>query len=299
LLSGTRFLITGATGRLGRDLTARLEELGAEVDPLVLPGYPDLPKLVPWTARTRPRPVTGPETLRELAPPDHVIHLHWRVDRTRPFTRQIVGELEENIHRPSFLWDWLREHPPRSLLNCSSVGVFSHLNGNPISAEDEPIPLSPYGVAKLAGEKTLSALLGTTTTVLHIRLGSVCSVGEHPSQLFTRIRESLRTGTRITLNAGHVAHYLYIDEAVDLLLCAARQAPPGRYIVAGEGRRIEDIAGMFERLSGEKVEAEFVDLAPGVGDPEFVSDVERFRAPWVRVTPLEEAVARFLAEAAA
>jgi nucleoside-diphosphate-sugar epimerase len=299
LLAGTRFLITGATGRLGRDLTHRLEGLGADVDPVILPGYPELPKLVPWTARTPPRRLEGPKDLAELPSPDHVIHLHWKVDRRRPFAAQVVGELEDNVNRPSFLWDRLREDPPSSFLNASSIMVYSHLNRNPIAAADEPFPVTPYGIAKLAGERTLGALLGEVTRVVHARLGPVCSLGENPAQLFTRLRESVVNGTRITLNSQHVTHTLYIDEAVDLLIHVALAAEAGPCILAGKECSVARIASLFEEVSGGRVNA-----APGPSSADrppsrFVSDVDRFRAPWVRVVPLEEAVHRFLGGTAA
>jgi nucleoside-diphosphate-sugar epimerase len=299
LLAGTRFLITGATGRLGRDLTARLEELGADVDPLVLPGYPEQPKLVPWTARTPARPVAGPDDLADLSPPDHVIHLHWRVDRGRPFTAQVAGELEDNIDRPSFLWERLRERPPRSFLNASSIMVYSHHNRNPIAAADEPLPVTPYGIAKLAGERTLTALLGDATRVIHARLGSVCSLGENPAQLFTRLRESVTRGTRITLNSQHLTHYLYIDEAVDLLISVALTAGAGPCILVGPECPVGRIASLFEELSGNPVNAVPGPASADRAPSRFVTDVDRFRAPWVRVVPLEEAVGRFLGGTAA
>ena len=47
MLSGSTFLITGATGRLGAELTRRIEELGGGVIPLILGSYPDQPKRTP------------------------------------------------------------------------------------------------------------------------------------------------------------------------------------------------------------------------------------------------------------
>jgi nucleoside-diphosphate-sugar epimerase len=293
---GRTFLVTGATGRLGRDLTARLEELGASVLPLVLEGYPPLPKTLPWIARTRPIVVRGADDLAALPAPDHVVHLHWRVDRTRPFAEQVVRELEWNVGRPVFLWDWLRARGSVvSFVNCSSIRVYSHMNPGRITSRTEPRPATPYGVAKLAGEAFFDAYLDKMA-VTHLRLCSVCSFGEHPSQLMSRLAAGTFGEERVRVNAGHSVNLLYIDEAVDLIANAALLGRQGRFVIAAPPCPVTEVARTFEQLSGKRLDAEFVDLAPGVPDPEFESDLAAFRADWVRVTSLEEGMRKIIAQ---
>ncbi len=292
MLSGQTFLVTGATGRLGCDLTARLEELGASVLPIVLKGYPAHPKLVDWTAKTPPLQVDDELALHELPPPDYAINLHWRVDRTRPYTEQIVNELDCNINRVAFLWQWLKERSVRRFVNCSTIKVYSHLNASPVSAESEPHPVSPYGISKLSAEKFFSAFFtDSPTAVTHLRLSSVFSFGEHPTQLMSQLAASAFDGTRIRLTAGNRIALMYIDEAVDVIINAALVGRSERYLVATTGRLVGEVAGLFERISGRKLNAECVDLPRGVGDPDLISDLDNLRADWVRVTPLEEAIA--------
>jgi nucleoside-diphosphate-sugar epimerase len=297
LLSGKTFLVTGATGRIGCSLTERLEELGAKVLPLVLPAYPSVPEIVSWSAKTEPIPVSGSDDLENLPVPDHALHLHWWVDRTRPFSEQVVNELRWNVHDPSFLWEWLRKQPVPRFVNCSSIRIFGPKNQNPITRETEPLPVSPYGIAKLAGEKFLSAWFDDERTqVVHLRLGPVCSVGEHPSHLVSRLFSSAFEGERIQINSPRTVNLMHIDEAVDVLINAALTAPPGRYLAVTPERSIRDVAETFERLTGRTLDADHVDLAPGVPDPEFVSDLDSLRADWARVATLEEAITRIVEE---
>lgn len=295
MLSGKTFLVTGATGRLGCELTTRLEELGASVLPVVLEGYPPSPKLAPWTAETQPMDVQSAKGLRELPRPDYVIHLHWKVDRSRPFAEQIVNELDWNVHRPAFLWQWLREQSVPRFVNCSTIQVFSALNDNPIASAVEPRPISPYGIAKLAAEASFVALFNESSTeVIHLRLCSVFSFGEHPSQLLSQLITSAFNGRPIRLNTGHTTHLIYIDEAIDIIINSALSVRPGRYLVTTPSRSIDEVAATFEKISGRTLNAEYVDLAQGAADPEFISDIEQLRADWVRVTPLDEAIARVI-----
>jgi nucleoside-diphosphate-sugar epimerase len=253
--------------------------------------------MVPWTAGILPLPVHGPADLHDLPHPHHVINLHWRVNRALPMTEAIVEEVSAGVHRPAFLWEWLRKHPPASFVNCSTILVFGRSHRGPISAATEPEPSTAYGIAKLTGEKFFTAYwAGLPTAVVHIRLSSVCSYGEHPSHLVSRLLSSALDGVPIQVNAAHAVNLLYIDDAVDVLANAALRDTGGRFIAAPESRRIADIAQMVERLTGKTLNAEFVDLAPGVPDPEFVSDLAALQAPWVRRTPLEVALGRILDE---
>ena len=295
MLSGKTFFITGATGRLGVDLTPRLEELGASVVPVVLPGYPSRPKTLPWTAKTQPVSITGPDDMKDLPAPDYAIHLHWKVDRTRPFAEQIANEVQWNLTDPAFVWEWLKKREVLCFVNCSSIRVFRHLNHGEITSSTEPIPLSPYGIAKMMGERFFTAFFEKgPTTVSHIRLCSTCSYGEHPSQLISRLVSSVFEDIRIQINTGHKVNLIYIEEAVDLLIQAALCRYPGRYLAVTPGKYVEEIAAMFERISGETLNAEFVDLEPGVPDPVFISDIDKLRDKWTRVTPLETAMAQIL-----
>lgn len=295
MLAGKSFLVTGATGRIGADLVPRLEELGATVVPLVLPGYPREPGTVPWTAEAQPLPMFAPKDLRRLPPIDHVLNLHWKVNRSLSFSDQVQFEVTGNVLTPSFLWDWIREREVKSLVNCSSIRVFSPRNQSPVSFRTEPEPNTPYGVAKLFGEKFLSAFLaGASTTVSHLRLCSVCSYGENPAQIASRLAVSVLEGERIVINTGHRANLMYIDDAVDVLINCALSGENRPYLAVAPARTTDDLARLFEKTAGKPVSADYRDLAPGVGDLEYDSDLDTLRAPWTRVTPLEDAFARIL-----
>ncbi len=291
MLRGTTFWITGATGRLGCEAAARLEGLGAEIVPLVLPGYPEVPRRVPWPAKAKPFPALRPSDLEGLPRPDYVLNFHWRVDRGKPVAEQLRDEIEVNVVRPAYVWDWLRLHPCRAFLHVSSIKIFSHLNDDPVTAGSAPRPITAYGLAKAASEGWFDMVFGETPTALmHLRLGSVASVGEHPSQLMRRLYRSAFEDLPIRINAGHQARLFYIDEAVDLLIAASLSARSGRYNLAAAGIPNEAIARRFEALSGLTLNAELADLEPGRRDIDLVSDAGLWAAPWVRRMSLDEMI---------
>lgn len=291
MLAGKTFLITGATGRLGCATVARLEALHATVFPLILPGYPPVPKRASWDARTSPLAVRDTGDLEKLPRPDYVINYHWLVDRGRSFTGQIVYELDRNVHRVSFLWAWLREKSFTRFVNISSVKVFGGANEGPVRADTEPRPSSPYGIAKVAAEKFLDAYFSKSGgSLIHVRLGSVACLFGHPSSLMSRLCASAFRQCRIRINAGHTTCLIHIDEAVDLIINAALTASERYYIVAMPPERNECIADEFERVSGLRLNADRVDCEPGEAEPVLVSNASMLETDWTRRMSLTSAL---------
>lgn len=295
MLSGKHFCVTGATGRLGTAAVERLEALGADVTPLVFGRYPDKPKRIEWKAETDPKRIQHPEKLDGLKVPDYVIHFHWEVDRTLPYVDQFAFEVNRNIYDLHYFWQWLQDAGIKRFINISTIKIFSHLNENPISAATEPRPFSPYGIAKLAGEKFYdSYFYRAAFPVVHLRLSTVASFGEHPSHLLSRLYAGAFKGERITVNKGHKVFMFYIDEIIDLIINAAVNAKSNKYLLVKEGYPVEEIARTFEAISGKIIQADYQDLAPGQKDPVFKADYKELEADWVRRVDLEAAVSKII-----
>ena len=296
MLDGRVILVTGATGRLGTDVTARLEGLGAIVIPAVLDGYPDAPLRVPWAARTRPVRIGSADDLASIPSPDIVVNLHWRMPREGSVGSCVVGQLDANIVRPGFLWDWLCSRPGCRFVNVSTAKVYAP-SSTPVSPSTEPRPATPYGIAKLAAEHALDAIFaGTEVTVDHARLGSAYAYGEHPSKVVTRLAASGFDAEPIQLRVDHHVHLLYVDEAVDRLIAiAAGRGGGSRRLVVGERVRIGDLASAFESAAGRRLET--VTELPGTHgeEPEFIADAQE-ALPWVRVTSLHDGLVKFVSQ---
>jgi hypothetical protein len=87
---------------------------------------------------------------------------------------------------------------------------------------------------------------------------------------------------------------LYIDEAVDLIINAALQANKSKYLLASPSIAIDEMAARFETISGKKLNAEHIDLEPGVMDPVFQSDIELLHASWIRKTALDSMIEKII-----
>ncbi len=295
MISGKTFHVTGSTGQLGCLTVLRLEELGARVIPIVLEGYSMRPKREPWPARTAPVRVKVPGDLSELPFPEYVINFHWRLDSSATHTEQILYQIDYNIHRPSFYWDWLAEREPRMFTNISTIKVFSEMNENPIDDRTEPRPATPYGIAKLTAEKFFDARFSRSVCgVSHLRLCSVASASEHPSKMISRLCESAFEARRIRVNAGHATMLFFIDDMVDMIINASLIGEGKRYNITSDPIPITDIVAQFERISGKRINAEYIDLDPNSRDPLFISDARHFQGGWTKATSLETALRKVI-----
>jgi nucleoside-diphosphate-sugar epimerase len=296
-LKGVTIAVTGATGRIGCTLVKRMEDLGAIVLPLCFPGYPAAPKRTRWEAQSSPVLIDDARALESLPSPNAVINLHWRVDRSLSPTGQLSFEVRSNIESLDFLWEWIEKTSVPRLIHASTIRVFSHLNAGTVSSSTEPIPYHSYGIAKYCAEKYLTArFVGSPTRLTHARLCSVASIGEHPTQLLSRLFASAYHGVPIKVNSGHLSHIFHIDEIADLLIALLPLGEEQRPILAPRGIANEDLAHLFERVTGRSLAAEFADWQPGRNEPGLESDAPRLRASWCRRLDYEDMILRLQRE---
>jgi nucleoside-diphosphate-sugar epimerase len=269
--------------------------LQAIVIPIVLKGYPEQPKRVEWTSNVKPINIYKKADLDQLEVPDYVVNFHWLVDRTKSFTEQVLYEINSNLSLHEFFWEWLKEKQPKKFINISTIKIFSELNQSPIFSSTPPIPLSPYGIAKVAAENYFRTIFyKSLTQVTNLRLGSISAFGEVPTQLLTQLYNSAFNNKKIMVNKGHISNILYIDEAIDLIINSALIGDMENYLLVGDGQLNENISERFEEISQRKLNAEYRDLNPGVIDPGFISDRDKLKSSWTRYFSLDSMIEQII-----
>jgi nucleoside-diphosphate-sugar epimerase len=265
--------------------------LNATVVPIILKGYPEQPKRVEWNSSVKPIKIYKKVDLNQLQVPDYVINFHWQVDRSKSFTEQLLYEINSNLYLHEFFWEWLREKQPKKFINISTIKIFSELNENPVESSTVPKPLTPYGIAKVTAESYFNSLFHKSTTrVVNLRLGSVAAFGEVPTQLLTQLFNSAFNNKKITVNKGHISNILYIDEAIDLIINSVLTGDKEDYLVVGEGQLNEYISQKFEEISKRKLNAEYIDLNPGIVDQIYISDRDKLKSSWTRSYSLDSMI---------
>jgi len=119
------------------------------------------------------------------------------------------------------------DRKPR-LVNISSAAVYGNPARLPIAETDPTVPISPYGVSKLAGERyaeVYSRIYGLRTTSL--RLFSVYGPRQRKQVVFDLLLRLRADPTRLVVlgDCSQVRDFVYVLDVVQAAMLAASVAP--------------------------------------------------------------------------
>ena len=240
-MNGSRVLVTGATGFLGQHLVPRLVHAGARVYATARTPLPRTASPVRWISLDL-TDGGALSTLVQALEPDLVFHLGGRVS----------GAVEANLVLPTF--DTLLASSI-ALLSAAQAGVVGRLVL--LGSADEPregsIPASPYGAAK--GAMTAYAKLYAQAfgaPVVCVRPTEVFGPGQAPSKLLPYVTASALRGEAPQVSSGtRRGDWIFVDDVMDGLLLAARDAPSGSDLDLGTGElhsNREVVEGLLQAL---------------------------------------------------
>jgi nucleoside-diphosphate-sugar epimerase len=214
-----RYLIAGATGYVGAQLTERLLARGHTVRALVRDSESEpAERLAQLGATIWQADVTQPESLVGVAQgAEHVFNL------TAPFVlgngsvRRVYVEGNRNL-----IAACSRARSVRSYLFRSSVAAYGDRGDEWLSEDTPPAPCYPLGEALVAAEQVLlDAVRQHNFPALIVRAGIVYGPGRDPV-------ESVRSGTATLIGDGRnfIAH-IHIADLLDALERLATHGQPG------------------------------------------------------------------------
>lgn len=231
--SPSRFLVTGATGFIGRRLVFALVERGHSVTALVRRAAD---ARLPAVVARRPGDLAVPESLRQVcAGADVVLHLASHAE-----TEDCDGPADENAHRrvtvegTRRLLDEARAAGARRFVFLSSVKAMGEGGEERLDETSPPRPVTAYGRAKLEAEKQVTeAGAGMETCVL--RLPMVYGPNRRGSLM--RMIAAIDRGRFPPLpEVGNRRSMVHVDDVVQaVLLAAAREPLPGRLYLVTDG----------------------------------------------------------------
>jgi UDP-glucose 4-epimerase len=227
----TRALVTGGAGFIGSHLVERLVDLGARVAVIddLSTGRVESLRAVAARIDFEHRPLG--EALHEpdfILDFDVIFHL-----AANPYIPPSVEDpsydYELNLDTTFRLLEALRrgERPPR-LVNTSSAAVYGNPQRLPIRESDPTVPISPYGVSKLAAERYVavySQLYGISAS--SVRLFSVYGPRQRKQvvyDLFDRL--ACDPGRLEVIGDGtQERDFAYVEDVAAAMILVAQRAP--------------------------------------------------------------------------
>jgi len=299
------WLVTGCAGFIGSHLVEALTDRGDEVvgvDAFTDYYSRDLKALNIGHANDTDNftAVAGDLTALELdsllAGVDGVFHL-----AAQPGVRGSWGEtfstyLRDNVLATQRLFEAAAKRQLRVVF-ASSSSIYGNAETYPTPETTRPMPISPYGVTKLACEQlaeTYASSLGLDFCAL--RYFTVYGPRQRPDMAFARICRALVTGAsfRVFGTGEQSRDVTYVGDAVSATVAAMHGGLPGRAYNVGGGveTSLREVIELSQRLTGKRLNVESASVA--VGDVRRTSaDTTLIRQDfgWKAETSLEEGLA--------
>ena len=200
----------------------------------------------------------------------HVAHL-----AALPGVRSSWGDsfreyAEHNVIATQRLLEAARDRSLVRIAVASSSSVYGAPLRYPTPEEENPRPISPYGVTKLAAEALVHAYRREHgLPAVALRYFTVYGPRQRPDMGFHRFFEAGRRGEPVTIygDGGQTRDFTFVDDAVQATLASLTRGGKEFAYNVGGGHRValREVLDQIERLVGRKIERRHIE--PQHGDP--------------------------------
>ena len=260
---GSRVLVTGGSGFIGRRLVRSLVQSGATVTVADLRAFPDA--TVESVVGDLRDPAVADRAVR--AGTDVIMHLA-AVTRVLDSIADPVGTYETNVHATATLLELARQRQVSSFVLASTNAVTGDVGRATITEQVPLRPLTPYGASKAAGEMLLgsyAACYGMAGCAL--RFSNVYGPGMAEKDSFVpRLMRAARDGTGVQVygDGTQVRDLVHVDDIVAGIRAAWQASFTGPLILgAGESVSVNEIIAAARVVTSAPIPAEHVPAKPG------------------------------------
>ncbi|MEH6663757.1 MAG: NAD-dependent epimerase/dehydratase family protein [Brevundimonas sp.] len=230
--------VTGASGFIGGYLVPALADAGHEVVALGRDAG-GLTPLAGDGVRAHATDYSATDLAEALKGVDAVVHLAGRRSRREDDPLTFRPFAETNLNLLETLVFAARDAGVSSLVQASTIAVYSGANAVPYAETDLPVPLNPYGLSKLTSEQLLTLWGGKTgMRTTSLRLAATYGHGERISAVLMRFADAAWRGEPLTVRGnGRIGvDQIYVRDVVGAFTAALAPEAPGGVFNVGAGR---------------------------------------------------------------
>ena len=263
---GTKVAVTGAAGFIGSHLVEALLDRGCEVIGVDRrnPRSETLARLYLRKVLDHPQfswvdgDLTDMDLKAVLAGCNSVFHLA-AVPGVRSSWTGFEDYVASNVVATERLLTACWDVRIPKLVYASSSSVYGSV-GAPSGENDPTLPVSPYGVTKLAGEQLCLAYAkrpDSRLSVTALRYFTVYGPRQRPDMAIARILTAALTGEQYTIfgDGTQRREFTYVDDVVEATIAAAGVGIPAAVINVGGGSSVSmiDVIGLAREVTGRPV----------------------------------------------
>jgi len=270
-------LVTGAAGFIGSTLTKKLLDRDWEVV-----GIDNFADFYPRSMKEMNlESIRGRESFQlveedlvtcELDPlfdgVDAVIHLAAQAGVRTSWGSEFRTYTDSNILATQRLLEASRGKALQRFVYASSSSVYGETQVLPLHEAAPVLPLSPYGVSKLAAER-LCRLYWKNFDVptISLRYFTVYGPGQRPDMSFHRFIKAMLTGGsfRIFGTGEQTRDFTFVEDAAEVTMNAITRGAAGGVYNIGGGNRVslKEVVELMAALTSTKPDFQFQDFEKG------------------------------------
>ncbi len=239
-------LVTGGSGFLGSHLVRKLVEQGSSVEITdIKPPNDQLSTSILKGITFNQINLVSTDFQKYLRsiPLDYIFHLAGSAS-VQSSVENPFNDFESNLRGTLHLLETLRtmSNPPK-LVYLSSAAVYGNPASMPIREDDVTVPISPYGISKLAAERYLYVYTNIHgLQAVSARPFSVFGPGQKKQVIYDIMKKISTNPDRLDLyGSGREARdFIYVTDLIDaLLLLAEKSKLSGEVFNIASGRSTE------------------------------------------------------------
>jgi UDP-glucose 4-epimerase len=291
-LNGSRILVTGGSGFIGRHVVADLAAAGAEVRVVDLRPHPDPAVEIVLGDLTEP----GVAARALEGGFDSVVHLAAVTSVLRSLEQPELT-FATNVAATAMLLEAARAAGVRSLAFASTNAVTGPMEDPAISESSRLRPLTPYGSTKAAGEMLMSAYTASyDVRCAPLRLTNVYGPGmQAKDSIVARLMRAIRTGGGFEIygDGRQVRDYVHVSDVVaGMMLALVDESWQGPMVIGtGTSHSVLDVVDEVRRVTGAELPVTHGPAKAGEM-PAVIVDSSRARAAgWAPRYSLDEGLA--------
>ncbi|MBE0433893.1 NAD-dependent epimerase/dehydratase family protein [candidate division WOR-3 bacterium] len=272
-----RVLVTGCAGFIGSHLCERLVRDGYDVVGVdcFTDYYPRALKEanIEWLRGQSnfifvEANLLNTDLLKLVEAVDVVFHQAAQAGVRASWGRDFMIYTENNVLATQRLLEAAREVKLKKFVYASSSSVYGDAESYPTAEDLKPMPISPYGVTKLAGEH-LCALYHKSfgVPVISLRYFTVYGPRQRPDMAFNKFIKAMLQNQEIVVfgDGDQTRDFTYINDIVEANILAMRSDASGEIFNIGGGSRVTvgEIIRIMEQILVKKAKVGHIETQKG------------------------------------